>query len=58
MNKTEAKNLIKEWGLYHALYELKDTDSEEGADLLEIIERVIDNIPAETLAAAIRKGAK
>lgn len=58
MNKTESKKLIKEAGLYSALYELNAADSEEGADLLEIIERVIDNIPAETLAAAIRKGTK
>ena len=58
MNKTEAKKLIKQYGLYTALYELSSMRYNEGCDLLEIIERVLDNIPQKTLEKAINKGTR
>ena len=58
MNKTEAKKLIKKHGLYTALYELLSMRYNEGCDLLEIIERVLDNIPQNTLQKAINKGTR
>lgn len=58
MNKTEAKKIIKEWGIYTALYDLAQMRYNEATDLLEIIERVLDNIPQEILKKAIRKGCK
>lgn len=58
MNKTQAKKLIKEYGLYEALYELNNTKAYLGYDLLEIIERVLDEIPSNVLEKAIKKGTR
>ena len=58
MNKTQAKKLIKDYGLYTALYELASMRYNEASDLLEIIERVIDNIDTKTLQKAINKATR
>ena len=58
MNKTEAKKLIKQHGLYTALYELASMRYNEAGDLLEIIERVLDNIDEKALNKAINKATR
>ena len=58
MTKTQAKKLIKEYGVYTALYELASMRYNESCDLLEIIERVLDNVPSDILKKAINKGTR
>ena len=58
MNKTQAKQYIKKNGLYSALYKLSETRYNDNYNLLEIIERVLDNIDNKTLQKAINKGTR
>lgn len=58
MNKTQAKQFIKKHGLYSALYELASMRYNEASDLIEIFERVLDNIEDKTLQKAINKGTR
>lgn len=58
MNKTQAKQHIKKYGLYSALYELSENTYSDNYDLLEIIERVLDNIDDKTLQKAINKATR
>ena len=58
MNKTQAKNLIKKHGLYNALYELASMRYNEASNLIEIIERVLDNIDYKIIQKAINKATR
>ena len=58
MNKTQAKKLIKDEGVYSALYELTQGRFNDVYDLLEIVERVIDNIDEGVLQKAINKATR
>lgn len=58
MTKTEAKKLIKEYGLYTAIIELRKHDYDETGNLQEIIFRVLDNIPTDILDKAENRGAR
>lgn len=52
MTKKEAKQLIKEDGLYGAIHTLSDWRDD---NLEEIIKRVLDEIPSDILKKAERK---
>ena len=58
MNKTQAKENIKKHGLYNALYVLASMRYNEATDMIEIFERVLDNIPEDIIKKAITKGTR
>lgn len=58
MNKTESKKFIKNNGLYDAICRIAEWRYNETLDLREIVYRVLDEIPEETLNKAIRKGTR
>ena len=58
MNKTQAKANIKKHGLYNALYVLASMRYNEATDMIEIFERVLDNIPEDIIKKAITKGTR
>jgi len=58
MNKTQAKQSIKKHGIYNALYVLASMRYNEASDLIEIIERVFDNIDDKQLQKAINKATR
>ena len=58
MNKTQAKQNIKKHGLYNALYVIASMRYNEAQDMVEIFERVLDNIPQDILQKAINKGTR
>lgn len=58
MTKAEAKKIIKEEGMHGALYEFKELKGEECDNLIEIMERVLDEINPLLLKRAISKGTR
>ena len=54
MTKTEAKALIKAYGLYDFLHEYMRNDD----NAQEVVFRVLDNIPEKVLQKAINKGTR
>ena len=58
MNKTQAKKDIKKYGVYDAINDLQGYTGADFENLKEIIFRVLDNIPSETMQKAINKATR
>ena len=58
MNKAQAKQYIKEWGLYGALLEISENEHKDNENLIEIFEDILFEIGEETIERAIEKGTR